>query len=83
MGIAITGMHYTGMAAARFTPLAVPMSLAPALNPLPLGVALVGATLVILGFTLLSALFDRRFAAQAITLAESAERYQSLFQYNS
>ena len=83
MGIAITGMHYTGMAAARFTALAMPMPSAPALSTLPLGVAIVGATLVILGFTLLSALFDRRFAAQAITLAESAQRHQSLFQYNS
>ncbi|MEO7911119.1 MAG: MHYT domain-containing protein [Roseiflexaceae bacterium] len=83
MAIAITGMHYTGMAAARFTALAVPMSHASALSPLPLGVAIVGATLVILGFTLLSALFDRRFAAQSITLAESAQRHLSLFQYNS
>jgi diguanylate cyclase len=83
MAFAITGMHYTGMAAARFTALAVPIPHAPALSRLPLGVTIVGATLVILGFTLLSALFDRRFAAQAITLAESAQRYQSLFQYNS
>jgi diguanylate cyclase len=83
MGIAITGMHYTGMAAARFATTDVPMSHAPALSTLPLGVAIVCATLVILGFTLLSALFDRRFAAQALTLAESAQRHQSLFQHNS
>ncbi len=83
MGIAITGMHYTGMAAARFTPLAAPTSQMPALSTLPLGITIVGATLVILGFTLLSALFDRRFAVQAIALAEGAQRHQSLFQYNS
>ena len=83
MGIAITGMHYTGMAAARFTVLTGPMSHAPTLSTLPLGVAIVGATLVILGFTLLSALFDRRFATQSITLAEGRQRHLSLFQYNS
>jgi PAS domain S-box-containing protein len=83
MGVAITGMHYTGMAAARFTATATSIAHDPALDPLPLGVAIVGATLVILGFTLLSALFDRRFVAQGFALAESGQRYRSLFRYNS
>ena len=84
MGIAITGMHYTGIAAARFTPSVGSMAHNdPALDPVPLGIAIVGATLVLLGFTLLAALFDRRFAMQAVALDVSSQRYQSLFEHNS
>lgn len=82
MGVAITGMHYTGMSAASFAPTTA-MAHQPAQSQLPLALAIAGATLVVLGFTLLSALFDRRFAVQAQAIDASTQRFQSLFRHNS
>jgi diguanylate cyclase len=83
MAAAITGMHYTGMAAARFTATASHTDHTGNLDPLPLSVAIVAATLVILGFALIAVLVDRRFAVQKVALEESSQRYRSLFQHNS
>lgn len=83
MGLAIVGMHYTGMEAAHFTPMPGGMPHTTSLSTLPLALAIVCGTLVILAFTLLSALFDRRFTAQRQALADSAARYRSLLHYHS
>jgi NO-binding membrane sensor protein with MHYT domain/anti-anti-sigma regulatory factor len=84
MGFAIVGMHYTGMAAARFMPHGdAPPLASGSMSTLPLALAIVCGTLVILGFTLISSLFDRRFTAQGQALADSAARYQSLLHYHS
>ncbi len=76
MGLAITGMHYTGMLAARFTPEAgtAPSAVAGA-DSLPLGAAIGIATLIVLGLALISSLVDQRFSTRRAEL-------DSLFQHN-
>ena len=67
MGIAITGMHYTGMAAANFLVSSTVLA-----NAEPVGdnflaglaIAIGVATLVILGFVLVTSFVDRRLATQ-------------------
>ena len=75
MGAAIPVMHYTGMAAASFTPtLSANGSLSHALSISSLGTTgLVVVTFMVLGLTLLTSLADRRFSAQALEL-EFSER---------
>lgn len=83
MGSAIAGMHYTGMAAARF-------NLSEQLVPLPAGVGHFGlaiaigcTTLIILGLVLLASLFEQRLNAEtkrAEALRQSEERFRSLVQ---
>jgi len=69
MGAAIPVMHYTGMAAASFTPSGVPADLSHAISISTLGTAgIVAATLIVLGLALLTSWGDRRFAAQALEL---------------
>jgi PAS domain S-box-containing protein len=81
MGAAIPVMHYTGMAAARFTPSAVIPDTSRAVSSATLGFAGVSAvTLLILGVAVLTAAVDRRFSAQLLELAASESRYQSLIE---
>jgi diguanylate cyclase len=72
MGLAIAGMHYTGMAAATFTDMAMPPSGGYVVSAAALGggaIALI--TVLVLGLALGVAFVDRRFAAQEQALAES------------
>ena len=73
MGVAISAMHYTGMAAATFVPAGPALDLhAVSVSSLgTLGIA--AATLLVLGLAVLSSVVDRRFYAQALelTLAET------------
>lgn len=63
MGVAIVGMHYTGMLAAHFMPVPDDPSTAIAgIDALPLGAAIGITTLVVLGLALISSLVDQRFA---------------------
>jgi PAS domain S-box-containing protein len=72
MGAGVAAMHYTGMAAARFTPSMMPLDLSHAVNVSPLGVAgITSVTLLALGLVSISSLVDRRFAAQTSALTES------------
>jgi diguanylate cyclase len=65
MGAAIGGMHYTGMAATIFTPLAdAPTSVASAISPYGLAFAIAAASIAIFGLGIAAALVDRRFTAQ-------------------
>lgn len=83
MGLAIPIMHYTGMAAVSFTPMAMAVDLSQAVDISTLassGIVLV--TLVVIGFALLTSLVDRRLTAQANQLALSEQRYQLLFESN-
>jgi PAS domain S-box-containing protein len=67
MGAAIPGMHYTGMAAASFTPSGMPADLSHVVSISTLGTAgIAAATFVVLGLALLTSWVDRRFAAQAL-----------------
>jgi PAS domain S-box-containing protein len=72
MGAGVAAMHYTGMAAARFTPSMMPPDLSHAVHVSPLGVAgITSVTLLALGLVSISSLVDRRFAAQTSALTES------------
>jgi len=79
MGFAIAGMHYTAMAAARFTPIAeTPVAMASGmLASGGLAVTVVLATLLILGLALVGAMIDRAMDAKNIELEHLAAIVQS------
>ncbi len=81
MGAAIPVMHYTGMAAASFTPSASAMAQwnqAYAVSAGSLSAAAVSiVTFMILGLAVVTSLADRRFAAQGVEL-ESSRRYREI-----
>ncbi len=79
MGAAIPVMHYTGMAAARFTASpSVHGNRAHAISVSSLSVAGVTiVTLTVLGLVLLTSLADRRFSLQAMEL-ESSRRHRQV-----
>jgi len=71
MGLAITGMHYTGMAAATFLSAPVPMSAAATVEDSALGtVAVTGTTIMILGVAILTSLVARHGEALLRASAE-------------
>jgi PAS domain S-box-containing protein len=71
MGAAIPVMHYSGMAAASFTPSGMPADLSHAVSISTLGPAGIAAvTFVVLGLALLTSWMDRRFAVQTLELQE-------------
>jgi PAS domain S-box-containing protein len=71
MGAAIPVMHYTGMAAANFTPSGMPTDLSHAVSISTLGTAgIVAVTFIVLGLALLTSWVDRRFAIQALEVQE-------------
>jgi PAS domain S-box-containing protein len=71
MGAAIPVMHYTGMAAASFTPSGMPTDLSHAVSISTLGTGGIAAvTFVVLGLALLTSWVDRRFATQTLELQE-------------
>ncbi len=84
MGVAVAGMHYTGMKAAIFEPHAAGVaSAAPGIGQTALALGVCAATFLILFFSLVAAMFDRRFALLAEREAEglrrSEERFRSLY----
>src|ERR1700726_3592839 len=71
LGAAIPVMHYTGMAAASFTPSGMPADLSHAVSISTLGTAgIAAATFIVLGLALLTSSVDRRFAAQTLEVQE-------------
>jgi NO-binding membrane sensor protein with MHYT domain/signal transduction histidine kinase len=71
MGAAIPVMHYTGMAAASFTPSSIPTDLSRAVSISTLGTAGIAVgTFMVLGLALLTSWADRRFATQTLELQE-------------
>src|SRR5712691_9084303 len=77
MGAAIPVMHYTGMAAASFTPSGMPADLSHAVSVSTLGTAGIAAvTFIVLGLALLTSWVGRRFAAQTLELER--KRWRSL-----
>jgi PAS domain S-box-containing protein len=71
MGAAIPVMHYTGMAAASFTPSGMPTDLSHAISISALGTGgIAAATFIVLGLALLTSLVDRRFATQTLEVQE-------------
>jgi signal transduction histidine kinase len=85
MGLAISGMHYTGMAAARFTPADVPIEIGSfSLHTRGMAGAVIAGTVLILALALASAAVDERarlFAReqQARREAEAANRLKDEF----
>jgi PAS domain S-box-containing protein len=71
MGAAIPVMHYTGMAAASFTPSGMPADLYHAVSISALGTAGIAVvTFIVLGLALLTSWMDRRYAAQTLELQQ-------------
>jgi two-component system, sensor histidine kinase and response regulator len=67
MGSAIPVMHYTGMAAARFTPSSIVPMTTYAVSTATLGITGVSAvTLLVLGVAVVTSAMDRRFSAQRL-----------------
>ncbi len=84
MGSAIAGMHYAGMKAATFTGLgAATARHVASVGQTTLAVGVFAASFLILLFSLVAAMFDRRFASlaerEAIALRASEERFRSLY----
>jgi diguanylate cyclase (GGDEF)-like protein/PAS domain S-box-containing protein len=83
MGAAISGMHYTGMAAATFT-MTDHMSaiVAPVIEPDILALSVASAASILLLLALVTAYFDRKLATltahEAAVLRQSEERYRAL-----
>ena len=82
MGAAIPMMHYTGMAAASFTPtLAVAGNLSRALTISSLGtISIVIVTFMVLGLTVVTSLVDRRFSEQALKLESSEQKSREILE---
>ena len=82
MGAAIPVMHYTGMAAASFTPSTlVHGDLSHALSVSSLGIAsVIVVTFTIIGLSLLTSLVERRFDAQALELEVNEKRYHRILE---
>ena len=79
MGGAIAAMHYTGMAAVRFTPSIMAPDLSHAVHVSPLGIAGISSvTLLVLGLVSISSFVDRRFSAQTTALEESELLHREL-----
>ncbi len=79
MGAAIPVMHYTGMAAARFSPSGLTPDLTRAVDISALGTAgIIGVTFMVLGMAVLTSVVDRRFSQQALELEASELRYRQL-----
>src|SRR3982075_1649449 len=71
MGAAIPVMHYTGMAAASFTPSGMPADISQAVRISTLGTAgIVAVTFIVLGLALLTSSMDRRLAAKTLERQE-------------
>jgi two-component system, sensor histidine kinase and response regulator len=82
MGAAIPVMHYTGMAAASYTPsMVIEGTLSHALNISSIVTwSIVAVTFMVLGLTILTAMIDRRFSAQARELESSEKRSRQILE---
>jgi PAS domain S-box-containing protein len=81
MGAAIPVMHYTGMAASSFSPSADAPDLSHAVSVDYLGIAAIAiVTFMVLGLTVLTSIFDRRYSARSREVEAAEARYRSLFE---
>ncbi|OZI42037.1 hypothetical protein CEK29_13170 [Bordetella genomosp. 5] len=81
MGVAIVGMHYTGMAAARFAPGSVCLAAGDGMSAGWLAVSVTAVTLSVLAIALVVAVLDTRLEARTSALSSSlAEANQELVQ---
>ena len=81
MGSAIPVMHYTGMAASHFVPGAAMPDTSNAVSVDMLGIAGIAiGTFMVLGLTILTTLFDRKYSARTSELEVAEKRYRLLFE---
>ena len=73
MGGAIAGMHYTGMAAARFAPNSICLA-GGTLDPDWVAIIVALFTLFVLAITWLTAVFDSRLASRTARMAEKLQK---------
>jgi PAS domain S-box-containing protein len=79
MGLAIPVMHYTGMAAVSFMPMAAAPDLSYSTDISALAIfAILVVIFLVLGFTLLASLVDRRLSAQRSSLDEQRTMLRAL-----
>lgn len=74
MGLAIAGMHYTGMAAAEFDPESVCLAAPQGLEPRGLAMIIGGGTLLLFGFIAAVAALDSTLQARAAEIAAGMTR---------
>jgi NO-binding membrane sensor protein with MHYT domain len=75
MGLAITGMHYTAMAAAHFAPGSICVATtAGGINSAVLAIAIGGSAMAILSLTLIVSALDAHFALNNARLARALEK---------
>jgi two-component system sensor histidine kinase/response regulator len=75
MGAAIPSMHYTGMAAARFTASSATLHVARAVDISALSAtAIIASTFMVLAVAIVTSVVDQRFSAQALELARANEQ---------
>lgn len=72
MGAAICGMHYTGMAAAIFTPKSNMTHMAGALNPELMAISIAGVTFIILGIAFVVSTYKESLNQQLLLTARQA-----------
>ena len=82
MGLAIVGMHYTGMAAAIFAPGSVCQA-ASGINDSWLEMTITGTTLAILTITLILSILDARLESATGKLANSLQKANELLQHQA
>jgi diguanylate cyclase (GGDEF)-like protein len=80
MGFAITGMHYTGMAAAQFAPDAVCLSTPLVDNSSWMAGTIAGFTFIILCATLALSILDARMASKTARMVESLRKANDALQ---
>jgi len=81
LGFAISSMHYTAMAAARFSPAHHFFDPNSGVSVSSLGGIGIGiVSLILLGVVIASSIADKRFSAQAMALRSTEERYRVLFE---
>ena len=72
MGLAISGMHYTGMAAARFAPGSFCLAVTSGgINSTTLAIGIGGVSLLIMSFTLIVSALDANFSKRIALLART------------
>ena len=76
MGLAVSGMHYTAMAAGSFFQVTAPGPQVPSASWLPITVGLVGCGVT--GLAIVCAIVDRRLQRLSTSLVSSEERFRTL-----
>ncbi len=84
LGLAIAGMHYTGMAAVSFLPVPGPPSRPAEIPAQALAIGIAACTLLLLALALVAAMVDRRVEAlalrEAVALRRSEERLRGVLE---